>query len=189
MIPIGTLRDWVLDNASDTSKDSILLELEAGAVAHVEALTGRYFGEPAERTEYPTIHGHDLYLNELPIVTVATPITLASWNGEEWEDIATEDFILYPISARDGARIHYPTGWSYGTRVRVTYTAGYEEGDEPAQIRSAVLYLVSERWNARGKEGLQSESVGGYQYTMASAITDRGIVADLLAPWKRPVVA
>lgn len=187
MIDVTTLREWVLDDPTDSSRDSILMQLEEQAVADVQTWTGRYFGPPEERSEYRSLRGYEFLLSEMPVV--GEPITLSSWTGEEWEDELEEDFEVYPLSARDGARIRYPTGWWDETRVRVTYTAGYEQGEEPADVRGIVLYLVSERWNTRGKEGLQSETIGGYAYTATSSITDRGRVADFVKYWRHPVVA
>jgi hypothetical protein len=185
VIQYQTLLAW-LDAA--TSDAAIVEELEAQAVAHVERVTGRYFGPVREVTEILRGNGSArLWLAETPIdgVTVAE----AARVGDEPGDMDAAAFALRVSGNEAALERRGGKVWDAGAEYHVTYSHGYEDGEEPADVRRAVMAWVSRQWVMRGKEGLQSEQIGGYSYTTARDQGDTSDVDALLAPWVRTVVA
>lgn len=194
MISVTELASWVNADLTTAGVVSRLANLEAAAVAHVERVTGRHFGPVESVTEI--IRGNDacrgrlLYLRDLPAeVGGATTVTIEY--GAIDADVleADTDFLLRQsgteawLERTDGAR------WSSHYEYHVTYDRGYLPGAEPEEIRAYVLGWVAERWSLRGREGVLSESIGGYSISLTSRITDRGHLDALIAQWRRPVVA
>jgi hypothetical protein len=115
------------------------------AVAYVERYTGRYFGAVAEIVETLDGSGADvLWLRETPAATPA--ILVESRASDTWETVDLDD---HPYET-DGRQLYLSGGWTYGRRnVRVTYTAGYAAGEEPADIRQVVMELVAKMYQFR----------------------------------------
>lgn len=118
---------------SDTSEDAYLTALEAAAVAALERWTGRYYGPVAARTEYLSGTGaQEIWLAETP----TTAVTVTS----DGTAVDAGDFELR------GRRLRHDSAWGseyYPTDLVLTYSAGYAAGAEPADIRQAVLQLVT----------------------------------------------
>lgn len=175
-----------LEVEPDTEDIEMLVVLEKAAVAVVERITGRYFGPRAARTDYLSGNGmRVLRLDEIPIIEVGPPAVTLTVERETsfnvWETVDAADY-----SVRENELVHR-TCWTRGRKnYRVNYTAGYEAGSEPEQIRVAVKRQVARTYRQRGNEDVKSETYGGYSYTGAEFESE--LMADL-AGWIRPVYA
>lgn len=121
--------------------------LEAAAVAHVERATGKYFGPVRTRTEYVRGDGRgELHLDgpvasdvyDAPLITSVNESAYVG--GEQTELLESDDdgFVV-----RDSV-LHRKSGvWSRGYEYEVIYQQGYDEGEEPADIRQAIMQLVT----------------------------------------------
>lgn len=134
---------------SDPTEDELLEQYERGAVAHVQRRTGRYYGPPVDDAEFVT-YGDGTSMLYLPerMSGVAT-VTERLYQGDAGTSILT--------GADDGWVLRIPAGLSYSNRlVRkggsvwypsyeyvVTGTIGYNAGEEPYNVRQAVLYLAA----------------------------------------------
>lgn len=173
-----------------------LEKLEEAAVAFVETQTGRYFGPPEEYTEQLAGRGvGSLWLSSRPVAGDGPLVVLEerSYPGSDPQPLVIdEDFgiVLHSDDAelvRFGGCLGWPRGYSY----TATYRRGYAPGEEPADIRQLVIDLVAVRYSMAGREGLRSESVGGYSYTRfgdsdLDAVMGGSATIDI---WRRPVVA
>ena len=195
MIDLTTLKEWLGISAEDTAHDALLTDLEARAVEWVERQTGRYFGPPAETTEVLCGTGaRRLWLAEPP-VSVAEVVEYA-YPGAEGViiDPAAPDGYEIRTGGNEGWLVRRGGVWWPGYEYRVRYTRGYPAGQEPADIRQLVLDLVALKWSIRGKDGLQSESIGGYSYTRSAFhIADDGDLKSIpgalrtIQSWRRAV--
>lgn len=188
MIPTAEIKRALGIPTADTSRDTDIAYAEAAAVAYVERATGRYFGEPREFIQYfDGAQTAALYLDEPPLVDIygalLDPFEVASRAGATWTAAETDTYDI------DGARvIAVDSVWASGSRnLRVTYTAGYEAGTEPADIRAAVLALAVAMFREQDAAGLQSESIGGYSYSLATTTLDTTTKRTLHA-WRRVLV-
>lgn len=179
-----------------TEADTAALEaLERGAVAFIERQTDRYFGPPEEITEYVTgAGGRRIWLRDHPIVDEyhALAIVERSYPGGDATEISDSVWQLresdreFPL-----VRLGSDGPWTRDFEYAVTYWRGYEEGDEPADIRQLVLDLVKVRWQLRGHEALRSETIGGYSYVrFGNDDVDACAGAwSTIEAWRRPVYA
>jgi hypothetical protein len=159
MIDVATLRRWLDSPESD---DDLLAILEAEAVARVEAHTGRSYGAPAERTD--VILGSGTAMLFLP--QGGTTITVSLVEEYMYPGAAPTVLAATDYEVRDGRVVRLGGyAWYQGAEYHVTYTAGYTAGAEPPIVREVVRELVSLAYQARGSEGLQSESIADYSYT------------------------
>lgn len=135
MIPLTDLKDHLRLPQDHVAEDAYLAGLEQAAVAAVEAWTGRYFGPLEEVADqvYSGTGGDVIWIAEADPQVVA----VEAWDGAAWQDVAdfeVDGFALY----------HTADAWERGRRnVRVTYTRGYAPGEEPADVRVAVMMLVA----------------------------------------------
>jgi Phage gp6-like head-tail connector protein len=84
----------------------------------------------------------------------------------------------------------FPTAHSYSARypnalqsTLIEYSAGYTY--VPDDIHQACLVIASTMYQSRKSDtSLQSESLGDYSYSMASADSSRAMMEDMLGSWK-----
>lgn len=170
MFTVGELSAW-FDTTVD--EDAVMFELERAAVAAAELWTGHSYQPSAERTEYYRGTGTDtLFLKHTPVTAVATVEQFAAVGGTATliTEVDADGWVL-----RQGEKMVRKSGypWWQGYEYRVTYTAGYASGTEPALVRQAVLGLIGLSYSTHpviGPEEFQSETIGGiYSYTKASS--------------------
>lgn len=147
---VGELKAALVVKTNDANAD--LIRWEAAARAFVARYTGRYFGPPKVFTEILTGWGpdeRDLWLSEAPLLEPAPVVVI--------EDVpAGAGTVLIR-----GCRLTRREGWpTTPDGIVVTYTAGYLPGEEPEEIRDAVMDLVAIRYRRRGMEGLGGEQLG-----------------------------
>ena len=195
MIDLTTLKEWLGIPATDTAHDALLTDLEAQAVEWVERQTGRYFGPPAETTEVIRGTGaRRLWLAEPPVSVAEVTEVVYPGGTETVIDPAGVNGYEVRVAGNEGWLVRRGGVWWPCYEYRVRYTRGYPTGQEPADIRQLVLDLVALRWSLRGKDGLQSESIGGYSYTRSAFhIADDGDLKSIpgalrtIQAWRRNV--
>lgn len=171
MIELADLKLALRLDPDATTEDDYLEALEAAAVAHVERATGRYFGPVVERTEYLRGDGRqEIYLQEEPAATGASPAVVIAVTSDG-EDVSGDDYEVR------GRILRHTSAWGlalYPTDLVVIYDAGYEAGEEPADIRQAVTTLVAHWYEFRIPVALG---------TVAPEVAFT--LREMLAPWKR----
>lgn len=196
-----------LGSPSDPGISTVLEVLEARAVEIVQSETDRYFGAPIEHVEQLVGDGSDrLYLRERPWPEAesveATTVEYRAEVGDAWAVIdpdSSEGWELeYPRPIWLGAVLRRKGGdiWTAGYEYRVTYTFGYAAGEEPGDVRQAVIDIVCYKYGERGREGLRSETIGDYSYSiMAEATGKRNLLtavpglAETVQRWRGMVFA
>lgn len=170
MIDVAELKTW-LGNPSEPGLTDLLTALEADAVGLLEYETERYFGAEVEHTEELVGDGSEkLRIRERP--SAITSVEYRSLPGESWTAIAGGDEdgweLRLPASESAGGILVRKNGnvWTDNYEFRVIYDFGYTPGQEPGEIRLAVMRIVSFLYRDRGREGLRSESVGDYSFSI-----------------------
>lgn len=165
MIPVAEVRAAL---GVGPEHETTLARMIKEATATLGRALNRYLGEPVERSELKCggqRPGHRVvFLTDEPTDPDAPDAVLVETRADAfsaWEAGVAED---YALNGRQLiTRTLFPPG--PGT-VRVTYTAGYEIGSGPEELRDLVRQLVQLRWSERGPTGLmQSETLGDYSYT------------------------
>jgi hypothetical protein len=177
-------------------KLEVVAALEKAAVAYVETQTRRYFGPLVAHTEVVRGNGTSaLYLSHwaqdaLPLDNydlIGLTVAERQYPGNDPGSI--DD---YDLRALDGETVllrHGGGSWLRGYEYTVTYTRGYLEGEEPADIRMVVANLVKNAWDSlTDDENLRSETIGGYSYTFGTSDLMDSDKATIDA-WRRLVVA
>lgn len=198
MISADDLLAW-LGNPSDPGVTTVLTALEVRAVEIIQSETDRYFGTPIEHVEQLEGDGSDkLYLRERPFPEAesveGTVVEYRAETGDAWVAMDASDWELeYPRPIWLGAVLRRAGGdvWEDGYQYRVTYTFGYEAGEEPGDVRQAVIDLVAFKYHERGREGLRSETIGDYSYTRVNAADIQSLpeTADTVQRWRGMVFA
>lgn len=147
MLTMGEMKDYLRLPLEVGPEDELLTGLEQSCVDWLESQTHKYYGIPAEAVltlDGPT--AGPIYLPQAPSVDEdGNPILVVeSWNGSDWESVEAADYTL------DGAALHHGSAWTPGTRnYRVTYTRGFNDGDQSARVKLAVLQLVALHYEFR----------------------------------------
>ena len=145
MIELAELKDALRIPAALTEHDYYLTALERAAVAYVERRTGWYWGPQQQATAL--LEGNGTWALYLPdhasaVVRVAER---SRWSGTETELPPSSYELVLPPGETHGLKLSRRTWepWAYGVLYAVTYTRGYAAGEEPADIRQAVVGLVA----------------------------------------------
>lgn len=199
MISLSTLKALLDIEQTETAYDELLAEMEEQAVAHIERATGRYFRSVGEVTAVVRSDGGSmLWLPEPPVGDPTALAEIEYPGATETEMAVTTDYLVRRSSEsppREGwlerAGGNY---WSNGYTYTVTYERGYAAGQEPGEVRRAVMDLVRLWFRSRGTAGVgsvRSETIGGYSYTLEGSgdESNPASVNDVIALWKRPVFA
>lgn len=194
MIDIADLKAW-LGNPTEAGVDTLLTSLEARAVDLVQRETERYFGASESHTEILLGNGSTvLWLKERPSALTSVEERLGP--GDAWVAVGENDEdgweLRTPSSDTAGKRLLRKNGhlWLPNYEYRIIYTFGYAAGDEPPEIRQAVIDLVALKYHERGREGLRSETIGDYSYTaLADGVGKRDLyavpgIARILLRWR-----
>lgn len=201
MISVDDLLPW-LGNPGEPGVSQVLEALEARAVEIIQSETDRYFGAAIEHIEQLVGDGSgSLYLRERPFAESesieGTVVEYRAQTGDAWVEIAAGGSdgweLEYPRPVWLGAVLRRSGGgvWTKGYQYRITYTFGYAAGEEPGDIRQAVIDLVSFKYNERGREGLKSETIGDYSYTHMDPADLASLpeTADTVQRWRGMVFA
>jgi hypothetical protein len=141
VLDLDTMKAWLDLQETDTDHDAVLIALERSIVAYVQRQTSRYFGLPETFTEQLDGSGTDtVWLRDEPQDLDVSPVT-ATVDGTAVSSTIT--VIGRQAILDEGI-------WPIGRgNLLVTYERGYLAGDEPADIRQAVLELVETSWRGR----------------------------------------
>lgn len=200
MIQPSELTAW-LGSPDETGLTGILVPLEERAVEVIERETMRYFGASTTHTEIIVGGGTSkLRLRERPSAITSVEerqrpgdpwvsVTEAADDGWELDDTPRSP-TPYTLLRKNGIP------WRRGYQYRVVYEFGYAEGEEPGDIRQAVMDIVAVKYQERGREGVRGETIGDYSYSiMATARGTRELMtmvpglAETIARWRGAVVA
>lgn len=198
MIKLAELRRMLGgDAAVPLSENANLVALEKAAVEFVQTQTRRYFGpvRDAEEVIKGTGLGH-LWLRYVPVGEpdfdysgTILSVDERVYSGND--PIAVEDFEIRNLEGEVQLVRAGGTPWTDGYEYTVTYRQGYAPGEEPADIRQLVKDLVAYRWAQIGREGMKSETLGGYSYTAFDIEELGGIIGgtDTIKAYRRLVIA
>lgn len=177
---------------------ALVTDMVARAIAFVEQQTHRRFGL-VEAASF-VLEGTGTTFLRLPEPVVvpdsdeALVVTERQYAGESGATVTAFD-------VRSGGNTDYlvrhgGTPWTNGWEYQVDYQRGYEVDHLPADIEQLVLYLVSIRVGRLGREGILSETIGGYSYSIGAtyAFEDGDLRAipgamRTIERWRRPVYA
>lgn len=166
MITLSDLKAWLGDPA-EPGVDALLTALEERAVEIVQGETDWYFGPEITHTVHLTGEGFTkLYLRARP--TAITSVESRANTEDPWVAITEAGGWELQLPRPDwmGAVLLRKNGvWTAGTQYRVVYEFGYAAGDEPGDIRQAVIDIVDMLYHDRARKGLRSETIGDYSYT------------------------
>lgn len=168
IVPLDELKLALGLDPLDTSEDLLLTMLENQAATFVETQTGRKWSAPADRTEFVKGLGVDtLYLGGHVAGDPAAIVSVRrrGRNSRDFDLVDVEDYIL-----RGDTLVSTAGAWSHLYEYEVIYSDGYELGFAPADIRALVIDLVGVSYGALGEEGIKSESIGDYSYTLDSSV-------------------
>lgn len=146
--------------------EALLQDMIARAQALIESVTRRYFGEPEHVTEILAGTG-TYHLRLQNYADMDSDDDVSEWDrpGGTEVVIPVED-----IDLRAGANTTYLARldgevWRLDYEYHVPYTRGYVVDDGPPDVEGLILDLLAMKLNTLGKEGLASETIGGYSYT------------------------
>lgn len=88
-----------------------------------------------------------------------------------WIEVPTTEFVAYLDEGRLSIDVAVALG-SGRMAWKVTYTAGYATGSEPADLKLACLKLAGAVYNKRKAEGESSESLEGASVNFAGSMTE-----------------
>ena len=130
---------------TDTSEDDYITALIPAARAWVENATGHVLVQRA-LTEQRDSFGDYIELHRRPIVSI-DEVAYADTDGtaQTYADFV-EQLDRFPARIYPELNGAWPSLWTYGG-VTVTYTAGYEVGEEPPELIQA-MYLLIGHWFA-----------------------------------------
>lgn len=166
IVPLDELKTLLGLDPLDTTDDLLLTLLESQAAAYVEAQIGRRYSEPQDRTEFIKGLGVEtLYLGGHAAAGIES-VRSRPLTGRDFEDVEAEDY-----DVRGDTIVLLGGRWSHLYEYEVVYSDGYDLGSAPADIRALVADLVSIAFAALGEEGVKSESIGDYSYTLDSGVT------------------
>jgi len=165
---------------SPEADDAKLAAIIARATATLERDLGFYLGDVAAREVILSGTGGALFViaDDILDPTVEAPIVVAELNADwEWEPIATN------LWRRNGRKFYHRTTWPRGVdNLRVQYRAGWAVDTGPGELRDLVLRLVALRYRDSDGDGVQSETLSDFGYTMKDD-------AKLLEDWNATVKA
>lgn len=190
MIDVSVLAAWV---GASTSDYGMLEELEAQVVAQIERETGRYFGAVEEVTEILDGSGiNRLWLSEVPVEVLSVLTVTVTEVTPVGDETVITDYTVRSDGFEGWLERDDALEWNSRYKYHVTYDRGYEEDAAPADIRGLVMSEVSRVWAGQGREGLASETIGPYSYTVSrSTDTDPAAMERerIIRRWRRTAIA
>lgn len=159
------------------SDSALVAAIVERATATLQRDLGFYLGTPATRTEYLSGFGTELtVVDDVLEPTDEEPITVAQLSSDwEWETEPTTHY------RRLGRVFIHRYGWTPGSRnVRIVYRSGWAADAGPGELRDLVLRLVAMRYRDAASDGVQSETLSDYSYTLKQDVS-------LAAEWAETV--
>lgn len=182
MISVARVRSRLALQDGEPQNTMLALMIEE-ATATVGHELGRYLGDLRAVQEIYKGPGCMILLREEP---EAEPVPIVEIRGrplDAWAVVPTTDYVL------EGRALRNDTGWPCCPgRVRVTYTRGYKVDAGPSDLQGLIIDLVTETWRTKGKEGMQSETIGDYSYTLADLAARGDSWLRISNRWRRAFV-
>ena len=187
--PLGTVANGVLapgavltrtDSAGTTTTNTLTFATNpdtTSLVAAINAITG-YSASVSTAMRCAQLHpraGGDIKMATVMLtgVNVSSEFVYDSYLG-----IVTIRQDAFPTMASHSAR--FPSGLQ---STLIEYSAGYTA--VPDDIHQACMVIAGTMYLSRKSDtSLQSESLGDYSYSMASADSSRAMMEDMLGSWK-----
>lgn len=166
IVPLDELKLALGLDPLSTDDDLLLTLLEQQAAAYVEAQIGRRFSVPTDRTEFIKGLGVETLFLGGHAASGIQSVRARARTAREFDDVDEEDY-----DVRGDTLVLLGGRWSHLYEYEVVYADGYDLGSAPADIRALVIDLVSIAFSGLGEEGVKSESIGDYSYTLDSAVT------------------
>lgn len=156
--------------------DDLLRAILRAASQHVETYCRRSFKLSTVTERFEVYYDKGLQLKEYPVhIVVGTTITSESRTFD----------LSYSMNSggvnfvdSDGFQIEV----EYGL-IDITYKAGYTSTPEP--VRLAILKICGRLWNKHRAEGLSSERLGDYSYSLKEGKIIDMDVESLLLPYRK----
>lgn len=166
LVTLAQARLWCHGDAAETSSDALVALCADAASERLERWTSRVF-KSRSRTELHVSDGGVgvCYLQRFPIVSVAS-LTVDD------TAIAADRYTV------DGARgrLLLPAGslFSGGSRIAVTYTAGYADADLPSDAIEIALELTKRYFRLKQSGGgvFQQVTVGNSSFIVRDRVPD-----------------
>lgn len=156
---------------ADTQEDAFISDLIDAAEAQIEKYCKRHFklGTYVEKH----MANHVIATNEYPIKLVSKVERISYETGLEESSVEITSYKVFPsyIELNDdkhvtlGGRVRYLNNEE--SEVRITYTAGFEENEIPADLSLACtkLAVLEYKESREGTLGVDAESEGDVRYT------------------------
>lgn len=149
MIDLPALKGALNIPEGYTEHDDYLTALEAAAVSYVQRRTGWYWGPSEDVTAHLRGMGSpDLWLPD-HASAVSKVVEWSPYGIDQTLDASAYTLRLEPGSTHGLRLVRLDDIWYPGAEYAVTYTRGYAEGEEPGDIRQAVIGLVALWFEAR----------------------------------------
>jgi uncharacterized phiE125 gp8 family phage protein len=151
MIDVDAAKAWIKKETDD--EDALVGGLVSAAIATIEAQTGKFLSVKEftqELAGFPCDLSHEIRLTRGPVL--ATPTPVIEYDPSDGADAAAiEDFRL--VEGRNGALLPaygevWPTTLPGPGTVRITYSAGFADGEAP-DLDQAALMLVAHWYQNR----------------------------------------
>ena len=155
-------------NATDDGRYQSYLDASELAVgAYIGAQDGIEETASFEEVVYVGAASPRLSITDGPMAAVDQVEQNASGTGTSFETVlAAELKILTPWLLE---RLSLTPVFPHGAVLKVTFTKGWNSTSLPSQVRQAILNTAEWRATTNPDGGLQSESIGDYSYTRATA--------------------
>ncbi len=168
VVPLDVLKRLVGVEATFTDDDQLLADLENEAADFVNGQTERNWGAPVERTVFRNGLGTNtlFLLGHIEDPAGDVVVRRRDLSSKDFDAVDVEDY------ARRGDTLVLLGGrWSHRTEYEVTFTDGYTLGSAPGDIQALIADLVGIAYLDLSAEGVKSETIGDYSYTLDTAVT------------------
>lgn len=178
MISVADLRVALKDPPA--SENAYVKQLEAAAVALIERETGKYYGPVRTRTEIAIGTGFGTLQLVGPVaLDVYGVAQIASVNESQYAGGTASEIVADGSGGfivRESVLYRRSGGfWRSGYEYVVVYEQGYAEGEEPADIRQAVMQLVALWYEAR-LPVVEAGTLADVPFSLAQIIADNRLV-------------
>lgn len=169
IVPLAVLKRALDIEADDDSFDQLLIDLEGRAAAYVERMTARRWSSPIDSTK--VIQGRGSRTLWLPGRIATDPQVVVvrerAIYGGVWEVLAADEYEI-----REGESLVRLDGapWSKLAEYELSFSDGYLIGEAPQDIQDLVIDLVSIAYSGFVDDGVKSESIGDYSYTLDASV-------------------
>lgn len=172
--------------------NGILQALIDRAQALVQRQTGgRWFGKREAFSDFLTGNGSRYMLLGDVVTGSITSVIERAYPGGDDTVISSGEYAVRPAGTSSTLVRLGGSKWTQGLEYEVIYQRGYPTNEGPKDIEQLIIDLVGLRLKMRGKDGMRSESIGGYSYTVFGEGDFDAIPGawDTIKAWRRPVFA